>query len=383
MWNKLKGKNPSLIRTLKMKKQLSKRIIIAGGGTGGHIFPAIAIANALVAQDPAIEILFVGARGKMEMEKVPAAGYPIEGITIAGFNRSSLLKNISLPFKLVKSYFQVKKIFKEFLPDAVVGVGGYATLPVLRLAQALGIPTFIHESNSFAGKANIFLGKKATRIFVASEGMQKFFPAAKIMITGNPVRKQIANNNITRPEAIDYFGLNESLITVLVMGGSLGAKSINDAILEHLEQFERRHLQLIWQTGKTNADKYKTAAEGKANIWVNEFITDMEMAYAAADTVVSRAGAMAVTEICILAKPAVFVPFPLAAEDHQTHNAMRLVNKDAALIVRDGDAKLQLVSTSIQLAKDPEMRALFSKNCKLLALKDADTVIANEILNAI
>ena len=362
---------------------MSKRIIIAGGGTGGHIFPAIAIANALVAQDPAVDILFVGARGKMEMEKVPAAGYPIEGITIAGFNRSSLLKNISLPFKLVKSYFQVKKILKEFLPDAVVGVGGYATLPVLRLAQAQGIPTFIHESNSFAGKANIFLGKKASRIFVASEGMQKFFPAAKIMITGNPFRKQIANNTITRPEAIEYFGLNESLITVLVMGGSLGAKSINDAILEHLEQFERRHLQLIWQTGKTNADKYKTAAEGKTNIWINEFITDMEMAYAAADTVVSRAGAMAVTEICILAKPAVFVPFPLAAEDHQTHNAMRLVNKDAALIVRDGDAKLQLVSTSIQLAKDPEMRALFSKNCKLLALKDADTVIANEILNAI
>jgi UDP-N-acetylglucosamine--N-acetylmuramyl-(pentapeptide) pyrophosphoryl-undecaprenol N-acetylglucosamine transferase len=362
---------------------LSNRIIIAGGGTGGHIFPAIAIANALVAQDPAIEILFVGARGKMEMEKVPQAGYRIEGITIAGFNRSSLLKNIGLPFKLVKSYFQVKKIFKDFLPDAVVGVGGYSTLPVLRLAQAQGIPTFIHESNSFAGKANIYLGKKATRIFVASDGMQKFFPANKIMITGNPVRSQIANSTISRTEAIKYFDLKESMTTILVMGGSLGAKSINDAVLEHMGQFERRHLQLIWQTGKTNADKYKHAAEGKEHIWINEFITDMEMAYAAADVVVSRAGAMAVTEICIQAKPAVFVPFPLAAEDHQTHNAMRLVNRDAALIVRDGDAKLQLVSTSIQLAKDLEMRALFTKNCKSLALKNADTVIANEILTSI
>jgi UDP-N-acetylglucosamine--N-acetylmuramyl-(pentapeptide) pyrophosphoryl-undecaprenol N-acetylglucosamine transferase len=362
---------------------LSNRIIIAGGGTGGHIFPAIAIANALVAQDPAIEILFVGARGKMEMEKVPQAGYRIEGITIAGFNRSSLLKNIGLPFKLVKSYFQVKKIFKDFLPDAVVGVGGYSTLPVLRLAQAQGIPTFIHESNSFAGKANIYLGKKATRIFVASDGMQKFFPANKIMITGNPVRSQIANSTISRTEAIKYFDLKESMTTILVMGGSLGAKSINDAVLEHMGQFERRHLQLIWQTGKTNADKYKHAAEGKEHIWINEFITDMEMAYAAADVVVSRAGAMAVTEICIQAKPAVFVPFPLAAEDHQTHNAMSLVNKDAALIVRDGDAKLQLVSTSIQLAKDLEMRALFTKNCKSLALKNADTVIANEILTSI
>lgn len=362
---------------------MSKRIIIAGGGTGGHIFPAIAIANALVAQDPAVEILFVGAKGKMEMEKVPQAGYQIEGITIAGLNRGSFFKNLSLPFKLITSYFQVKKIFKEFLPDAVVGVGGYSTLPVLRLAQAQGIPTFIHESNSFAGKANIFLGKKATRIFVASEGMQKFFPSSKILITGNPVRKEITESVITKLEAIQYFGLKENIITILVMGGSLGAKSINDAILEHLDQFERRHLQLIWQTGKTNADKYKAAAEGKANIWINDFITDMDMAYAAADTVISRAGAMAVTEICIQAKPAVFVPFPIAAEDHQTHNAMRLVNQDAALIVRDGDAKLQLVSTSIQLAKDPEMRALFSKNCKLLALKNADTVIANEILNAI
>lgn len=362
---------------------MSKRIIIAGGGTGGHIFPAIAIANALVAQDPTVEILFVGANGKMEMEKVPEAGYRIEGITIAGFNRSSLLKNISLPFKLMTSYFQVKKIFKEFLPDAVVGVGGYSTLPVLRLAQAQGIPTFVHESNSFAGKANIYLGKKATKIFVASEGMQKFFPEAKLMVTGNPVRKQILESSISKAEAIQYFGLKDSVTTVLVMGGSLGAKSINDAILNHMDQFERRHLQLIWQTGKTNAEKYKAATEGKPHIWIGEFITDMDMAYAAADLIVSRAGAMAVTEICIQAKPAVFVPFPLATEDHQTHNAMRLVNQDAALIVRDGDAKLQLVSTSIQLAKDLEMRALFTKNCKSLALKDADTVIANEILKAI
>ena len=362
---------------------MPKKIIIAGGGTGGHIFPAIAIANALIAQDAATVILFVGAKGKMEMEKVPQAGYTIAGITIAGFNRSSLLKNVSLPFKLVKSYFQVKKILKEFEPDAVVGVGGYSSLPVLRLAQARGIPTFIHESNSFAGKSNIFLGKKATKIFVASEGMQKFFPADKILITGNPVRKEIENSTITRSEAIQYFGLKESATTILAMGGSLGAKSINDAILEHLDQFERRHLQLIWQTGKLDAEKYKIAATGHQNIWVSEFITAMEMAYAAADIVISRSGAMAVTEICIQAKPAVFVPFPFAAEDHQTHNAMSLVKKDAALIVRDADAKLQLVSTSIQLAKDKEMRELFIKNCRSLALKNADIVIAKEILNTI
>jgi UDP-N-acetylglucosamine--N-acetylmuramyl-(pentapeptide) pyrophosphoryl-undecaprenol N-acetylglucosamine transferase len=362
---------------------LSKKIIIAGGGTGGHIFPAIAIANALVAQDANTEILFVGATGKMEMEKVPQAGYAIEGITIAGFNRSSLWKNISLPFKLLASYFQVKKILKEFQPDAVVGVGGYSSLPVLRIAQKQGIPTFIHESNSFAGKSNIYLSKNATRIFVATDGMQKFFPADKITITGNPVRKQIAESKVTKLEGITYFGLSDSLTTILVIGGSLGARSINEAILEHLDQFERRHLQLIWQTGTTNADKYKNAVVGKNNIWIGEFITDMDMAYAAADVVVSRAGAMAVTEICLQAKPAVFVPFPLAAEDHQTHNAMSLVNKDAALIVRDGDAKLQLASTSIQLAKDIEMQELFIKNCRSLALKNADTVIANEILKAI
>ncbi len=362
---------------------MSKKIIIAGGGTGGHIFPAIAIANALVAQDASIEILFVGARGKMEMEKVPQAGYAIEGITIAGFNRGSLWKNISLPFKLLRSYFQVKKIFKDFQPDAVVGVGGYSSLPVLRIAQAQGIPTFIHESNSFAGKTNIYLSKKAKLVFVATDGMQKFFPENKILITGNPVRKQIAYSTITKSQGIQYFGLSETLTTILVVGGSLGAKSINEAILEHLDQFERRHLQLIWQTGTNNSAKYKNAVEGKKNVWIGEFINEMEMAYAAADVVVSRAGAMAVTEIGLQAKPAVFVPFPLAAEDHQTYNAMSLVNKEAALIVRDGDAKLQLASTCIQLAKDLEMRELFIKNCRSLALKDADIVIAKEILKAI
>ena len=362
---------------------MSKKIIIAGGGTGGHIFPAIAIANALVAQDASIEILFVGARGKMEMEKVPQAGYAIEGITIAGFNRGSLWKNISLPFKLLRSYFQVKKIFKDFQPDAVVGVGGYSSLPVLRIAQAQGIPTLIHESNSFAGKTNIYLSKKAKLVFVATDGMQKFFPENKILITGNPVRKQIAYSTITKSQGIQYFGLSETLTTILVVGGSLGAKSINEAILEHLDQFERRHLQLIWQTGTNNSAKYKNAVEGKKNVWIGEFINEMEMAYAAADVVVSRAGAMAVTEIGLQAKPAVFVPFPLAAEDHQTYNAMSLVNKEAALIVRDGDAKLQLASTCIQLAKDLEMRELFIKNCRSLALKDADIVIAKEILKAI
>src|ERR1700744_6271760 len=229
---------------------MSKRIIIAGGGTGGPILPAIAIAGALKKQDPAVELLFVGAKGKMEMEKIPQAGYRIEGIDIAGFNRSSLIKNAGLPFKLIKSFFQVGRILRAFRPDAVIGVGGYSSFPVLRAAQARGIPTFIHESNSFAGKSNILLGKKATRIFVAADGMEKFFPADRIVITGNPVRSAIVQSRITREEGIRFFGLDPALPTVLSTGGSLGAKGINDAVAAHLDEFGREGKQLIWQTGK-------------------------------------------------------------------------------------------------------------------------------------
>src|SRR5882757_7038326 len=316
---------------------MSKKIIIAGGGTGGHIFPAIAIANALKKADPSVELLFVGAKGKMEMEKVPQAGYKIEGIDIAGLNRSSLIKNIGLPFKLLNSFFQVSRILRTFRPAAVVGVGGYSSFPVLRAAQAKGIPTFIHESNSFAGKANQWLGKKATAIFVASDGMEKFFPPEKIMITGNPVRASLKGNAIDRETAIRFFGLDPAKPTLLCTGGSLGAKGINEAIAAGLEEFGRSGMQLIWQTGKPFAEKAAALCAGKPHIWTRDFITQMEYAFPAGDTVISRSGAMSIAELCVAGKAVVFVPFPFAAEDHQTANARNLVDKGAGLLVKDSE----------------------------------------------
>lgn len=359
---------------------MSKKIIIAGGGTGGHIFPAIAIANALKNKDAAIEILFVGAKGKMEMEKVPQAGYDIKGLDIAGFNRSSLIKNILLPYKLIKSFFQVKKIFASFTPNAVIGVGGYSTFPVLKYAQSKKIPTFIHESNSFAGKANIMLAKNATQIFVATEGMQKFFPAQKVIVTGNPIRKSIVTSAITKEAALASFYLSPAKKTILVVGGSLGAKSINTAIANGIHEFEKYELQLIWQTGKTTAEQFTTIANGRKNIWCNAFITEMEKAYAAADVVVSRAGAMAVAELCVTGKPTVFVPFPLAAEDHQTANAQYLVDRNAALMVKDSEAQEQLVTQVIALAKNEVLQEQLKNNIKKLAITNADEVIAIKIL---
>jgi UDP-N-acetylglucosamine--N-acetylmuramyl-(pentapeptide) pyrophosphoryl-undecaprenol N-acetylglucosamine transferase len=360
-----------------------KRIIIAGGGTGGHIFPAIAIANAIKRIAPQTEILFVGANGKMEMEKVPQAGYKIEGLDIAGFNRSSLIKNIGLPLKLTKSFLQVRKIVNRFKPDAVIGVGGYSTFPVLRYAQNKGIPSFIHESNSHAGKSNMLLGKRAVKIFTASDGMEKFFPKSKIILTGNPVRKAIVDGNVNREEAIQFFALDENKITVLAVGGSLGARSINEALATHIEAFTQNNLQLVWQTGKTTASQYKRIGEGRSNVWVNDFITKMEYAYAAADIVISRSGAMSVAELCVKKKPVVFVPFPFAAEDHQTENAMNLVNKHAALIIKDSEAKEKLVATIIDLAKNEALQQQLKQNIASLAISNADEVIANEILNTI
>ncbi len=362
---------------------MAKKIIIAGGGTGGHIFPAIAIAHALKKERPNIEILFVGAKGKMEMDKVPQAGYQIEGLDIAGFNRQSVLRNLSLPYKLVKSFLQVRQIFSSFQPDAVIGVGGYSTFPVLRLAQTKGIPTFIHESNSFAGRANIMLAKKTEKIFVATDGMEKFFPKTKLIISGNPVRRSIVEANISKEEAVRFFGLDTSKKTVLSVGGSLGAKSINEALDAHLNLFEENDLQLIWQTGKATAAHFKQSGAAKQNIYVNDFIREMEMAYAAADIVISRAGAMAVTELCVTGKPSVFVPFPFAAEDHQTANAMALVNKKAALIVNDYQAKEQLVSTVIHLSKDTVLQETLKTNIHALAITNADEIIAKEILKTI
>jgi UDP-N-acetylglucosamine--N-acetylmuramyl-(pentapeptide) pyrophosphoryl-undecaprenol N-acetylglucosamine transferase len=360
-----------------------KKIMIAGGGTGGHIFPAIAIANALKKIQSQTDILFVGAKGKMEMEKVPAAGYEIKGIDIAGFNRSSLIKNIGLPWKLIKSYFQVRTIIADFMPDAVIGVGGYSSFPVLRFAQSKGIPSFIHESNSFAGKSNKLLGKKATKVFVASEGMERFFPADKLMITGNPVRNNIIGSTVTKKEAIHFFGLEESKKIVFITGGSLGARGINEAIDAHIGAFEKNNVQLIWQTGKPYAARANEITAGRKNIWTNDFITQMEYAYAAADIVVSRAGAMAIAELCVVKKPVLFVPFPFAAEDHQTINAQNLVNKHAGIMIKDSEAKEKLVTAIIDLAKNEPEQMLLKENIGRLAITDADNRIADGIMRII
>jgi len=356
---------------------------MAGGGTGGHIFPAIAIANALKKKDPLIEILFVGARGKMEMEKVPQAGYPVKGLDIAGFNRSSLIKNIGLPFKIMKSLWQARAIMNEFNPDVVVGVGGYASFPMLRLAQRRKIPTVIQEQNSYAGKTNRIIGKKADVICVAYEGMDRFFPKEKIILTGNPVRSAITGSTVSKPEAIQFFSLEEGKKTVLVTGGSLGAKSINEAVDKHLDELLDAGLQLIWQTGTPYGVRAKERAKGKNGVWVNEFITRMEYAFAAADLVISRAGAMAVAELCVVKKPVLFIPFPYAAEDHQTANAMSLVNKRAALILTDNEAAEKAVATIIDLSGDETRQKELIDNISRLGITDADQRIADEILKRI
>jgi UDP-N-acetylglucosamine--N-acetylmuramyl-(pentapeptide) pyrophosphoryl-undecaprenol N-acetylglucosamine transferase len=360
----------------------NKKVIIAGGGTGGHIFPALAIANALKEMDPAIEILFVGAKGKMEMDKIPAAGYEIVGLDIAGYNRSSLIKNISLPMKLITSFFQVRRILKKFRPDAVVGVGGYSSFPVLRSAQNMKIPTFIHESNSLPGKANILLGKRAKGIFVPIEGMEKYFPVEKINITGNPIRK-VFLNKISKEEALTFFGLQLGMKTVFVMGGSLGAKSINETVEQNIDLFKKNKLQLIWQTGKSFAPQAAKAEEERTNIWTNAFIDKMENAYSAADVVISRSGAMAVAELCVVGKPAIFVPYPYAAEDHQTVNASVLVNKKAALMVPDAKVKSDLFPCLLQLVNDEKQTEELKANISKLGNTNADEVIAREILNII
>jgi UDP-N-acetylglucosamine--N-acetylmuramyl-(pentapeptide) pyrophosphoryl-undecaprenol N-acetylglucosamine transferase len=397
MLNNWKGRKKHLRQIKsKIKKKLTdsihkatgfgkaKRIIIAGGGTGGHIFPAISIANAIKKIEPGVEILFVGAKGKMEMEKVPQAGYEIKGLDIAGFNRSSLFKNISLPFKLLKSFFQVRSIFDSFKPDAVIGVGGYSSFPVLKLAQAKGIPSFIHESNAFAGRSNIMLGRRATQIFVAAEGMNKFFPASKIEITGNPVRVAISDaNTIDKKTARAFFNLHPEKITVLAVGGSLGARSINEAVAKGLETLEMNSCQLIWQTGRNDLDKWKKITEGKKGIFISDFISRMEMAYAAADVVVSRAGAMAVAELCMVKKPVVFVPYPHAAEDHQTMNAKNLVEKNAAVMVKDSEANEKLLGEVITLVKDEERRQVLTDNIGKQSVENAAEKIAEKILKQI
>jgi len=358
------------------------KVILSGGGTGGHIFPAVAIANEIKKLVPHADILFVGALGKMEMEKVPSAGYKIIGVPIAGFQRKFTLANLKLPFLIISSLLKTKKIIHDFNPDVVVGTGGYASGPLLKAAISNGIPALLQEQNSYAGITNKILSKKASKICVAYEGMEQFFPKEKIVLTGNPVRQDIINISTKREEAFEFFKLDKSKKTILVVGGSLGAKGINEAIGNGLQLLAEQHIQLIWQTGKTYFDvaQKQTATFEATNIKAVDFITRMDLAYACADVVISRAGAGALSELCIVQKPSILVPLPTAAEDHQTKNAMSLVSKKAAILVKDAEAKKYLIKEAISLINNSALQQELSKNCGLLALPNSTHIIANEVL---
>ncbi len=358
-----------------------KRVIISGGGTGGHIFPAVAIADELKRQFPEIEILFIGAQGKMEMEKVPQAGYKIIGLPIVGLQRKLTLKNFLLPFKIIKSMMMARKTIKKFKPEVVIGVGGYASGPTLKMATMLGIPTLVQEQNSFAGKTNMLLAKKANVLCVAYEGMEKFFPKEKIVLTGNPVRFEVTQIEGKREEAFDYYGLNPAKKTILVIGGSLGAKTLNEAIIQQLEKIQSQDVQLVWQCGKLYYDNINNRLKDKdlKGIHLLQFISRMDLAYALADVVISRAGAISVSELCLINKPTILVPSPNVAEDHQTHNAMALVSRSAALLVKDVDANTLLVDEALRLLNDTNMQSKLSANISLLGKPDATKDIVEEI----
>jgi UDP-N-acetylglucosamine--N-acetylmuramyl-(pentapeptide) pyrophosphoryl-undecaprenol N-acetylglucosamine transferase len=354
------------------------RVILSGGGTGGHIFPAVAIANAIKESVPQAEIMFVGAEGRMEMEKVPAAGYPIEGLWISGLQRRLTVDNLLFPFKVISSLYKARKIIKSFKPDVVVGTGGYASGPTLRVASLLGIPTLIQEQNSFPGITNKMLAPKADKICVAYPGMEKFFPVSKISITGNPVRHDIEFNNNTRTEAQKHFGLSDDKITLLVVGGSLGARTINQSIHAGLKILADNNIQLIWQTGKLyGIQAAKALLEYKLNgITTMPFIMEMDMAYSAADIVVSRAGAIAISELCLTGKPSILVPSPNVAEDHQTKNALALSSRKAAILVKDSDAPTSLISTITSLASNINEQKTLSTNISSMAIKNSAKQIA-------
>ena len=359
------------------------RIIISGGGTGGHIFPAVSIANAIKELQPEAEILFVGAEGRMEMHRVPAAGYQIKGLPVAGFDRKNLLKNIPVLIKLFKSQRLARKIVKDFRPHAAVGVGGYASGPTLKVAGSMGIPTLLQEQNSYAGVTNKLLAKQAKRICVAYEGMERFFDKDKIILTGNPVRQGLLNTTTTREEAIASFGLDPDKRTVLILGGSLGARTINQCLMNHLEQVKTSGVQFIWQTGKIYIDEARAAVSQAGELpmlHVTDFISDMATAYSAADLVISRAGAGSISEFCLLQKPVILVPSPNVAEDHQTKNALALVDKNAALYVKDAEAQELLLDKAIEAVGQPELLKNLSKNITELAFKDSANVIAREVL---
>lgn len=358
------------------------RIIISGGGTGGHIFPAVSIANALKEQHPDIEILFVGAEGRMEMHRVPAAGYQIIGLPVAGFDRKHLWKNISVLIKLVRSQLKARQIIKDFKPHAAVGVGGYASGPTLKVAGMMGIPTLIQEQNSYAGVTNKLLAQKACKICVAYEGMERFFEKDKIILTGNPVRQGLLNHTMSKEAAVRSFGLDPQKKTVLIVGGSLGARTINNCVMHGLDKIKSSGVQFIWQTGKFYIDEAKKTvakAGGLPMLHTTDFISDMAAAYSAADLVISRAGAGSISEFCLLQKPVILVPSPNVAEDHQTKNALALVNKDAALYVKDMEAEEKLLDLAIRTVQQPETLTQLSTNIAKLAFKDSANVIAKEV----
>ena len=364
-----------------MKENL--RFIISGGGTGGHIFPAVSIANAIKELCPQSEILFVGAEGRMEMHRVPAAGYPIKGLPVAGFDRKNLLRNIPVLFKLFKSQRLARKIVKDFRPHAAVGVGGYASGPTLKVAGSMGIPTLLQEQNSYAGVTNKLLAKQAKKICVAYEGMERFFDKDKIILTGNPVRQGLLNHTITREGAIATFKLDPNKRTVLILGGSLGARTINQCLMTNLDKVKESGIQFIWQTGKIYIEEARAAVKQAGELpmlHVTDFISDMATAYSAADLVISRAGAGSISEFCLLQKPVILVPSPNVAEDHQTKNALALVNKNAALYVKDADAKELLLDKAIEAVNQPELLKNLSKNIAELAFTDSANVIAKEVI---
>jgi UDP-N-acetylglucosamine--N-acetylmuramyl-(pentapeptide) pyrophosphoryl-undecaprenol N-acetylglucosamine transferase len=366
-----------------MKMDQELRIIISGGGTGGHIFPAISIANAIKAKRPDAKILFVGAIGRMEMQRVPAAGYEIKGLPICGFDRKHLWKNVSVLFKIWKSQLMAKKIIKDFKPMAAVGVGGYASGPTLNVCASKKIPCLIQEQNSYAGVTNKLLAKKANIICVAYEGMERFFPADKIIMTGNPVRQNVLETALTKEEARKQFGLDPEKKTVFLVGGSLGARTINESVLQHLDLIKDSGVQFVWQTGKYY---YNSIAEQMKShqdlpmLKFMDFISDMGAAYKAADLMISRAGASSISEFCLIGKPVILVPSPNVAEDHQTKNAMALVNKDAAIYVKDADAPDTLLKQAINTVNDDEKLASLSENIKKLGLKNSADTIAEEVI---
>jgi UDP-N-acetylglucosamine--N-acetylmuramyl-(pentapeptide) pyrophosphoryl-undecaprenol N-acetylglucosamine transferase len=366
-------------------KTRSVRFIISGGGTGGHIFPAISIANAIKKRLPEADILFVGALGRMEMERVPAAGYPIEGLPVSGFNRSNLFQNIKVISDLIRSLILARRIIRKFKPDIAIGVGGYASAPTLRAATAFGVPTLIQEQNSYAGVTNKLLSKKASKICVAYEGMDKFFPKNKIILTGNPVRQDLFQVKPKTREAYQFFGFDPTKKTILVVGGSLGARTINQSIIAHLEKLQNSDIQIIWQTGKYYIESAKKAAEpfASAQLLVTDFVSRMDLAYSIADLVISRAGASSISELCLLAKPAILVPSPNVAEDHQTQNALALVRKDASVMIKDFESKDQLVVKALELINDSKALGKLSENIFKLAEKDSADRIVNEIFKLI